>query len=179
MEIQWHPADLLTFFRIFPYQDKYPLKLKKMLQGLRSYRIHDWILLLKNQLFFWKSADIRLRYSKIFSLKKSSDKMTKTKLKGNFWNSKNVFLILKNHDIQKSKAEIFKYYKSKTEIVKHYLPSSFSSTSWVSSIGLVVKAVNFKSNVRGFKPPSGKNVILIFFSFFLTKINSFYIPSDK
>ena len=39
----------------------------------------------------------------------------------------------------------------------HHLVPSFLSISWVSSFGLVVKAVNFKSKVRGFKPPSGKN----------------------
>ena len=107
--------------------------------------------------------------------------MTKTKLKGNFWNSQNVFLILKNRDIQKSKAEIFKYNRSKTEIVKHYFVPSFLSIFWVSSFGLVVKAVNFKSEVRGFKPPSGKNVILKFFFWFVfwTKIGLFFIVIHK
>ena len=48
--------------------------------------------------------------------------MTKTKLKGNFKKSLNVFLILKNRDIQKSKTEIFKY-------GKHYFVPSFLSIS--------------------------------------------------
>ena len=71
----------------------------------------------------------------------------------------------------------------KTEIflkfLYHYVPS-FSSISWVSSFGLVVKTVNFKSKVRGFNPPQGKNFFWkFFFVCFLYKISIFYILTHR
>ena len=64
----------------------------------------------------------------------------------------------------------------KTEIflkfLHHYVPS-FSSISWVSCFGLVVKTVNFKTEVCGFNPPRGNFFLKIFV--FCTKVTIFYI----
>ena len=64
------------------------------------------------------------------------------------------------------KIEIF------PKFLYHFVPS-FSLLSWVSCFGLVVKTVNFKSNVRGFNPPRGNFFLKIFV--FCTKITIFYV----
>ena len=80
----------------------------------------------------------------------------KIKVVVNILNIQNSEKFLKINDIRLRKLRFL------PNFLYHLVPS-FLSISWVSSFGLVVKAVNFKSKVRGFKPPSGKNYFENFF----------------
>ena len=91
----------------------------------------------------------------------------KTKVVVNVWNIQNSKKFLKIDDILLRKLRFL------LNLRYNFVPS-FLSISWDSSFGLVVKTVNFKSYVRGFNPPSGKNVFWkLFFVCFLYKTKYF------
>ena len=101
--------------------------------------------------------------AKFFLEKKAPTKWQKPNLKEIFKIVRMCFLFWKIVTSKNQKLRFSNMAKSETEIFKygkHYFVPSFLSISWVRCFGLMVKAVNFKTNDRGFKPPSGKNVIL-------------------
>ena len=69
---------------------------------MQIYGVKPYIaVILIEKLFLKKSADIQLRYSIFFSLKKCSSKMSLEKVVGNFKKIKNLSFVLKNQEIQK------------------------------------------------------------------------------
>ena len=153
----------MTFSPFFPYQDKYPFKLKKMLQGLHSYHSHYWILLLKNQLFFENQLTSGWDTAKFFLKKKAPTKWQKPNLKEIFEIVRMCFWFWK---IVTSKNQKLRFSNTANITLFHhfyqYLESDLLVYWW--------RQWTSKPRVVGSNPPRGKMWFWkSFFALFLDK----------